>query len=206
MTSNYRLERFIIYINNHTEQIESAKSLETSVGQEITLSIRRTFLNKLSSPYSNCRSEVTFEFNSTVTSFPYFISDCVQVFCYFKIIATECNKTKEYEANEYLYYIDKNAFRMFTIYLKNNCNPIKQEIDKRFKEIGPEIICRERCPIECHKTVYNLESRYNIIKSSEPLSAYINIYYESFDYTLIEEAPRMEPFDLFGYIGGYFGN
>ena len=139
MTSNYRLERFKIYINNHSVRLDSTKALETSVGQEISLSITRTFLNKLSPPYSKCRSEVAFDLNLTVTSFPYLKSDCVMLFCYYEIVATECNKSKELEANAHLYYTDSIAFTMFAIYLQNNCSIVMQKTLKNFLQSGTKI-------------------------------------------------------------------
>ncbi len=206
MSSSYRFEKFRIYINNHTVKLDSTKAIETALGQEINLSVKRTFVSKLSSPYSNCKSEVTFELNSTITSFPYIKSDCVMLFCFHKILATECNRSKEFEVNAHLYYTDKYGFTTFSIYLIDNCYVIYQKTLARFNTIGPEEICRERCPIECSTSIYSLEPSYNIIKSSDPESAYINVYYENFEYTLIEESPKLEAFDLFGYIGGYFGN
>ncbi len=205
MTSNYISEVFKFWINNHAVELDATKALDIRLGHEINLSVKRTFLKKLSSPYSNCRSEVTLKLNSTVKSFPYFKSECFGTFCFYKIIATECNKSKEFEANIHLFYTDKYAYGVFADKLGKDCGAITVKIQNSWLDIGPEEICRERCPIQCSTSIYSLEPSYNIISSSDPKSAYINVYYENFDYTLIEEAPKMEAFDLFGYVGGYFG-
>lgn len=207
MRTSSTLQKFKVYVNNPASEVDRRTAIETSLGQDISLMVKRTFINKLPSPYSKCRAVETFSNSTTTSSYAYFKSKC-QVLCRDIILAGECNMTEEFAAKEHLFYTDPKIFSFLYYDLTQSCNrDVQIKVDNMFRIMGYEALCQHRCPIECNTISYHLKPRYFFRSSRTDMQrAFISVFYENFVYTKIEEIPMMESFDLFGYIGGFFGN
>ena len=69
-------------------------------------------------------------------------------------------------------------------------------------------MCSE-CPIECNSVTYSIASHTSLIFDDDYNLYYdkaeVMIYYETHDYTLIQQVPQISPTNLFGDIGGILG-
>ena len=59
------LNNILINVRNQTEKMNTEKNIYISPGTETNLAINRVFIERLEPPYSNCKSEVSFELNET---------------------------------------------------------------------------------------------------------------------------------------------
>lgn len=198
--------RFVVYINNHSVNADNIYRKPFSKGVETNLIIKRTFIEKLSDPFSKCQREVVFTNESTQSSYKYFQSECFELCRYFRV-ANSCNFTSQLLEVKQLYFTDKIAY--FDVYrsLRGNCPSeiVKESEDSLINE-GIHEVCGESCPSNCDFLYIHIEPRFILKKSLKDNNlAYLNIYYENFEYTFIKEIPMMTSEDLFGHIGGFLG-
>ena len=112
-------------------------------------------------------------------------------------------------------YSKKNTFEA-------NCTDAFIE---NFQKNNPFEICSKYCPLECDSSEYNIKSYskelprvgsinrsgsfdYSGFKTYDNVSkSFFSIYvfYEDLKYTLIEQNPKMQTFDLISNVGGLFG-
>lgn len=210
LTVQTNLRYFYLYVNNHTKNIAANTAVYASKGMETNFIVKRTMSSKLAAPFSNCRQEVSFAVNSSsgiysVKKFKYFQSVCFN-FCFNSKIFNICNKTSEFEDLIEKYYTDIYLYYARLSQMYDKCVNEYFRVVHLFAEIGEHELCEKFCPIECNSIIYTIEPRFYF--SNSPLDkdkAYVNIYYENFEYTLIEEIPKISSTDLFSYIGSFLG-
>lgn len=71
-----------------------------------------------------------------------------------------------------------------------------------YLKLGESRVCASECPIECNSVLYTIQSRYSVLGYN---GFKLNVYFEDFEYTIIQQVPKITPFNLFGNIGGVFG-
>jgi len=183
------------------------------------ITIEREFIQKLPDPHSECKS------NSDYFIFPpnktYQQKDCLDL-CFENIILQKCNCTNSNEQSIKDCLNNNNNDG-----IKSKCigEQLRTFIMNKDKDLFQ--FCLEKCPIECdlikYKTTANYygtvtEEYYNFLVNETNLinpsltfeqiktdGVYISISYQSLDYTLINQIPKMLTFDLISNLGGTLG-
>ena len=207
-----------IMIHNSSDNPYGWEGFQVSTGFETNIAVNRLFISKKESPYSECISESaieskTHEFlkQTNNSGYKYRRGHCNTV-CYQKL------QIDKYGC--YTLLFDK-------IDSSKPClseNEINQSYNYYFNEILPKLHdphCKPKCPLECDSVNYN----YLITQGGYPTAFYmkfrglnvsdienfkkshlsLNIYYDSFEYTKIEELVKTDFIDLISGIGGTLG-
>ena len=95
----------------------------------------------------------------------------------------------------------------FNSTIQNNCEPsLHTEAVQNFNNnrIG---VCKEICPVECNSFDLSIsEFSFKLPDGEFPEHyAELNIFYETFFYTLISQTPKISEDALWGTIGGHVG-
>lgn len=68
------------------------------------------------------------------------------------------------------------------------------------------LTCQGQCPTECNTVTYSVTPNYNILyEYLYKNMTKINIYYDSFEYTVISQIPKIKMEDFLAGIGGILG-
>jgi len=197
-----------IYITNQS-QIYFTDPRYISPGIRTSLVMKRIFEKRLPKPYSDCQINVTGSKKLDVLEKPYYHSECFKVYCLYHLIAQNCNLLDEFLGFSYLFYVNRSGLFMpaFNSTIKNNCEPsLHAEAVQNFynNRIG---VCREICPVECNSFDLSIsEFSFKLPDGEFPEHyAELNIFYETFFYTLISQTPKISENALWGTIGGHVG-
>ena len=189
-------------------------------------SIKKTYEKSLDYPYNDCLKNI-YHFNKNRTLIDYIIKnnktynldDCLDQ-CKNLIYLEQgnCNCSLEYSLDDDLY----------TKCVKKNNNPYTVNCTKNFvnsfQQPSMYSLCSDYCPIECDVIKNDilhypqLITAKNFINSSKfkfpHFKTYenftktfisMNIYYDKLEYTIMDQKPKLELFDLISNIGGLFG-
>lgn len=198
----------IIQINNQSTNSFSTRNISISPGLTTQIAITRTFHYRLGPPYSNCKSEYTFEskpFDQTnQTKFQYFQSDCFSL-CEVKKRADILNISSNFTENMQYFFTNQTHYNLLTDFIYGNETNVKLCADffAKFLKKGINHECAKMCPLECNSVTYSIT--INNIKSPYQNFAGFHIYYDSFFYTRIIEVPQMTIENLLGNVGGILG-
>ena len=220
--SNNDYNRLKLFVHNHTTLPSSLdnKGFFLVSGSVNYFPIERVFIKILSEPFNNCYENVSsFSFNKTLIDFiqskrKYSQDECIKLCqnllyqektdCLCKLTSLEDNLVKQCVKNN----IYQNCTSQY-IYL--------------FQKQYVEEICPKYCPLECEtnqlifsqyseiitvKGKINDTFRYKEFNTYENVSRTfftIYVYYENLKLTLINQQPKMQPFDLISSLGGLVG-
>jgi len=192
-------EPLMVYIHNHTQMPATIynKGHFISKGLNNYLMIKRIYDQKLESPYNDCFKDVSqYSFNKTIINFLKSKNrDYTQKECYYLCRNLKfnefnyCNCTLPSLDHEIWNDCDYSA-------LDSNC--YSQLIDDLIKDD----LCFNYCPLECDSFTY--ETLLYVELRNEQVFRFI-IYFEDFKYTLINQQPKIELFDLISNLGGILG-
>ena len=205
----------IIVIHNSTYNPSIENGLKVSTGLETNIAVNRVFTYKKEKPYSECVLDIDRYYPEFMIPYfkdgnqkKYYKEDCIELCIQNSIISKiGCyipNLEKIESAIPCSTVDDVNKLRI----LENNYADISKE-------------CILKCPVQCDSLEYNyiisqanlpniLEldpSEYNLSKIDRYRDSHLslNIYYNSFYYTVIEEVVKIEMVDLISGIGGIIG-
>jgi len=126
-------------------------------------------------------------------------------------IASACGQLNEFSRISDLFYTSPNYFDSFYEQIYDECQErdasLIEAVEKRFTDQGENKLCEKKCPIECNTVYYSIVPYYFRTSADHYESGYteVNIYYESFYYTVIKQLPKTTVNTLYGVIGGLFG-
>jgi len=207
------LDGLRIIIHNKTDDPKyymgfSHNGFNIAPGLDYQISVKRIFSYKLGLPYNNCLKDVEsidsfdsdlYRFMIQSTNYSYGQTDCLS-YCAAKLILNQFNITNKIDRWENIVSENlKYGETAQTVYL-----------DMQRK--GIYAICPD-CPEECDLIQYEithsftkLSTQYELFKnfSTENL-VYFTIFYESPQYTVIDQIAKMDVFDLISNIGGNLG-
>jgi len=207
------LDGLRIIIHNKTDDRKyymgfSHNGFNIAPGLDYQISVKRIFSYKLGLPYNNCLKDVEsidsfdsdlYRFMIQSTNYSYGHTDCLS-YCAAKLMLNQFNITKKLDRWENIVSENlKYGETAQTVYL-----------DMQRK--GIYAICPD-CPEECDLIQYEithsftkLSTQYELFKnfSTENL-VYFTIFYESPQYTVIDQIAKMDVFDLISNIGGNLG-
>jgi hypothetical protein len=172
------------------------------------ISVTRTFINKLGLPYNNCLKDVKskdlfdsdlFKYMIQSTNYSYKQTDCLN-YCAGKLLFNQLNMTNKIDRWENIVSENRKYDKTMQI--------LYSGILKK----GMYETCSD-CPEECDSIKY--ETSHSITKLSTQYEDFKNfsienlvcftIYYESLQYTVIDQIAQMNEFDLISNIGGNLG-
>lgn len=114
-TSGLSLELYALDLNNgiqfyiHNQSMVApniiGKKILVSIGMETNLIFNKLEEQKLSSPYSDCQSEVIYP----QTSYVYNMLDCY-IFCFYKEVESFCGFSEEFEDFSENFYSNQTSF------------------------------------------------------------------------------------------------
>ena len=205
-----------IYIHNSTIEPSFLEGFDVPTGLETNIAVNRMFINKKEKPYSNCVSEIEnyipdFLKQALKDGFVYSQKNCLHL-CYQSLLISKIgcyhpgfnklNSTKPCVSHDDTV---KSSNFYFQDYLKNYLDNY----------------CKLICPLECNFIYYNNfishgnfptffylnMSGFNFTDMETFKKSYLslNIYYDSFSNTKIEEVAKTELIDLIANIGGTLG-
>ena len=228
----------LLVVHNQTKTLVPSVQLVNGInmppGYNSYVTVSRDFHSKLSSPYSNCITDLTSgqNFGSVLSSYmtasgisTYDQPSCIQL-CYQTVVQSNCNC-----------YDPKypSLGSMNTKCLSNSqVECVKNATDSVFSQGGSYLgICGFDCPIECNTIDYFLSSSsayypsqyYVSILNKKGLLANFNtsdtpinlqnsvrnylvkftVNYNQLGYTYLQEQPSIDIFSLVGTVGGQFG-
>ena len=219
----------VVIISNKSEFSELDDGISLTPGFETNIIAKRTFINQLSKPYSNCEIQSNYNIDSfdsdlyklmIENGLEYTFNDCIDL-CYQKQVVQNC---KCYDIESAALY--RNVSPCFTSDQINCVNKIYNLVanDEHIES------CYSSCPLECSKfkitniistSLYppsdyylNLIMRYmnstKELKSDELENLRekilkINVYYDSLSYLQMTESPSGDIINLFSNIGGTLG-
>jgi hypothetical protein len=218
-----------VFIHNDTINPNSAGGLDIPTGAETNIAINKLYKNQLAKPYSDCTSDLndinsqdSILFKEILKSNESFSQSHCFDLCRQKYIIETCN------------CYDTSTSRLFDSKPCMNATDLSCSLSVSMdflKNNSKRNTCDSLCPIECNSVSYYLtvssakfpsklygkallndsifNSKYgDKITTLEDLKENIlslNIYYDSFDYTIINENPNT-PVDMFvANIGGTIG-
>ena len=193
-----------IVIHNSTNNPSTFEGIMVPTGLVTNIAINRLFVHKQERPYTECISKID-NYNSELvqailkSGYKYRQYDCFllclqrflinNVSCFYPGIPNlnstkPCLSIDEYEMYSNVYY--------------------------GFLSIDQKEYCGPKCPLECDLVQYNTAVSHGNIKVSDNsdeknTNLTLNIYFESWSYTTIEEIPKTDLFDLIANIGGTLG-
>ena len=228
----------LLVVHNQTKKLVPSILLINGIylppGYNSYVSVSRHFNSKLSSPYSNCITDLTTSQTFGTTLYNYMTSNgistydqasCVRL-CYQSVVQSSCNcYDPKYPA---LGNITTKCLNVYQI----EC--ILNVTDKIFLRRNDYInICGFDCPIECNTIDYyqscsssyypseyyvNLLAKKNYLQNFNLNSSFasiqnsvrnylvkVTINYNELGYTFMEEQPSIDMFTLIGNVGGQFG-
>ena len=207
-----------IFIHNSSFDPYFYEGIDVSTGHVTNIAVNRLFISKKEIPYSECISD-------------HYIENKIPDF--FKQADNSNNKYRQENCIQLCIQrlqIDTNgcySLEYDKLNSKKPClseNETNQAIDFYFNDILTNLLdsyCIPKCPLECESIKYN----YLITQASYPTAFYLNssglkvsdienfkkshlslnIYYDSFEYTKIEELVKTDFIDLISGIGGTLG-
>jgi len=218
--------QLVIYIHNQTFKPTSLfnQGFFISSGNYNYFIVKRIYEQKLPAPFNQCFKDVrSFPFNKTLIDFilksqkVYAQKDCVDL----------CRNLKYIEANS----CDCSISSLDEV-LVSKCGIFDQvetsktceaEFIRKFQENKPIETCSQYCPLECDVFKYEVSHFFEPIlthgnisvgfefpefRTYENVSKHfvsIAVYFEDLKYTLIDQKPKIEMFDLISNMGGIFG-
>ena len=199
-----------VVIANHSNEILTDPR-HISPGMRTTFVIKRVFEHRLPAPYSDCRTNETFyskSKNETRLEKAYYQSECHR-FCLYQLIAEKCNMSHEFSKfSVYFYYkLHSDFVPTFNKTIRKACDPSKvKEAENEYKDKGANKACHNLCPVECNGFSLLISSFYfKLPNDAAPSYSELEIFYESFDYTVISQIPKTSWDEVLGTIGGLVG-
>lgn len=169
----------------------------------------RTFDKKLSYPFSNCRSQFSFDETdqhgkTTTEYFDYFQSKCFIV-CFLGEIIQTCSESFD---RNFLkdYFMNITLFSEYFIQIYEACpNEILAQVSQKFIDQSDHEICEPICPVQCNSVKYSIQSYQNFKGEEFSSRALVNIYYPRLESTLITQMPKVSSDEVFSNCGGLLG-
>ena len=205
-----------VMIHNSTIRPSNFEGFEVPTGLETNVAVNRLFNFKKENPYSECVTDI----QNYIPDFmsPYFKAnymyrrnDCLHL-CLQSLLI------KEFGCYQPIF--DK-------LNSSNPCISADQTIKgkeffyKEYIERYQDSYCKPKCPLGCDSVNYNsfishgsfptpfyMNSRvlnYSDAETFKKSIVSLNIYYDSFSYTIIKELAKMDIYDLISGIGGTLG-
>ncbi len=174
----------------------SRKGLNLQKGFDYKISINKIMKNQLGQPYNACLKDVKSidSFDSDIyrymiqsTNYSYRQKDCFE-YCIGK------------ELNQYLNITNKIEL-WANVAIRYPRNYYKVKLLKLLQNVVEN--CSPYCPLECDSITYETSLYSNKIDFKNAVS--FSIFYESLEYTLIDQKSKMDVFDLISNIGGNLG-
>jgi hypothetical protein len=217
-----------VYIHNQTHTPLSLfnKGYILSTGCYNYFQVQRIFEDRLEEPYNDCLDDLeSFKFNKTLIHHirsqgqVYARDDCIR-------LCTNLHYIQMNPCNCSLDSLDDILYIKCSYNLKKanlNVSKCTDNFIEAFQSSDPFEKCSKYCPLECdsNKLLVSLNTRelprtgnitkgfdYTEFKTYENVSKSffsIYVYYEDLDYTLIEQIPKIQIFDLISNVGGLFG-
>lgn len=195
-----------VYIGNHSIQQErNIPWILISPGMRTTFVIKRIFEKRLGDPYSDCRINVTGSHKLDELSKEYYQSECID-YCEYYLKAMTCHMLDIFLEFSYLYHESISSFNdQFNSKILANCN--KSLIDDAINDYNTNKYkaCESICPVECNKFSFSISSFYFKLPDGDVDFAELEVFYESFDYTVISQTPKSTWDVVLGTIGGFIG-
>ena len=203
ITTIYKLR---ISIDNYTSLFNRLQVYDSKSGIDIPsgntqIKIEREYYQKLAEPYNNCIKQDISEYISYLFQYfkqinkTYRQKDCFDL-CILEFINAKCNCTNELFQTCYNDAITAGCMHDLYLQFMN-------------KKIQMPDYCFNLCPIECDSINYKIEQNSFQIPNNYPidqldLNKYVNILinYQNNQYTLINQSPKMQLFDLISSVGG----
>jgi len=214
-----RIDGIKVIVHNHSIDPgyyfgQSKGGINVANGLVNEIRVTRTFSSKLDKPYNNCLKDIEslssfdsdlYRFILQNTSYIYRQQDCFD-YCFGREMIKYFNSS----SNLIIHY--KNLYSW--LYLRNVS---LTEVNNVYKKLtnGGELKskCLSLCPLECDSIKYDLSYSFtkplvsieSLLNISLNDIIYINVYYESLDYTNINQVAKMDEWDLISNIGGNLG-
>jgi len=179
----------------------SRKGFDLKPGYDYKISIKKVLTEKLGQPYNDCLKDVKSRNSFDSDLYRYILDSTKYLY-------------KQRDCFEYC--IGKEFYKYLNITNKiDHWTEIAQrypdvEFKDKFFQIITKIIegelnekCIPFCPLECDSIKYEQSMYSNQIDVSSIVS--LNIFYESLEYTVINQKAKMDEFDLISNIGGNLG-
>jgi hypothetical protein len=214
-----------IFIHNNSIKPISSEGFAIPTGINTNIALDRIFSNRISQPYSNCinlnEPHDSYLYNYLLkklnNSYLYRQKECFNL-CYQSNTIQKCKcydtRLNKYESNETRpclnHFEIKCVFKIYNDFLNGKLN------DQ----------CLILCPLECNtysftefssftqyptdnyvkmlKKHHSILQKYDVNTIKKNILAF-NVYYQSLEYTVIDEIERSLFFDLISGIGGTFG-
>jgi hypothetical protein len=212
-----------IYIHNYTENPKNIhrKGSIISSGTNNYFLVKRILDQKLESPFNDCLKDINqFPFNKTIIDYLNKTNRKYnQVECFNLCFNLDYNQTNPCSC--FLKSLDEEPYLSC-----GNNNSCTEKFNNNF---NPTEKCSHLCPLECDQYLYEVfhtpakmigsgrinKFNDNYVYSFLPeFQTYenvsktyylINVYYEDLKYTLINQQPKIELFDLISNLGGILG-
>jgi len=215
-----------IFIHNSSIIPRESEGFDLSTKTRTNIAIKRIFSNRIPQPYSNCIN-LNGSFNSLVynilvnSKYLYRQRDCYDL-CYQLNTVRKCNcyDTRLIKLNETYHKLNEPCLSAKEI----ECllSTYNEYLDGKLNSE-----CSQLCPFECNTYSFELFSSftqyptdnyahmlilkhpnfkgYNQIRDVKKNVLAVNVYYESLEYSVVDELERTLFFDLISGIGGTFG-
>lgn len=175
---------------------------------ETTFAIGRTLVNKLTPPFSGCIDDIEAGDGQGGSQMYTYFQDACFDHCRDRHYFQYCGFSDLYDSVKDMFYYDLDWYKYYYLVetVQRHCNiSTLDTVSLLFDKLGKHKICEKECPMECKTFYLQVQTRSNLRLSPSDLNkTFLNFYYEEFDYTLIEEIPKIQPVDLFGYIGSIY--
>jgi hypothetical protein len=182
------------------------KGLYLATGQWNDIVVKKIFTNKLGEPYNDCIKDVKsihsydsdlFRYIIQSTNYSYRQTDCFD-YCIGRQIYKRTNITNKID--HWLNLVQNSTSKLD--FVKEYIEVIKKQTFQ---------FCLPDCPLECDSVKY--EAFYSFTKFERNNSFNVKVddyvvfgvYFDSLDYTLIDQIPKMNMLDLISNIGGSLG-
>lgn len=225
----------IIVHNDSSNPFLDEDGIDVSTGMQTNIAVSRTFINRLSAPYSNCIEKLDSEtklkneilgdmfdlHNLTKYDQKFCLKLCIQYF-----ITANCNCFDLSSP-----FISRNSNKTI-----HGCTSITevdclQQIENLFYNSDEVNTCYEKCPLECDIVAYDLtvslanyptewyanhlmnNSNFTALYSRKPntleevqqTTLMVNVFYDQMLYNILEETPKVTYDSLIAFVGGNFG-
>lgn len=196
-----------VYSANHSTQLVTDPRY-ISPGLKTTFVIRRVFESRLPAPYSNCRMNETGTKKMDELNRVYYQSVCFY-YCQYYLIAENCNMLDKFLEFSYLYYTNHTSdfYNSFYSTIRKVCNrTLYNEAIRDYWNKGANEVCKKLCPIQCNTFSLSISAFYEKMPDSFPTNyAEFYMFYETFDFTIISQTPKITSDVILGTIGGLIG-
>ncbi|CAF0716894.1 unnamed protein product [Brachionus calyciflorus] len=198
-----RVQGAIVFIHEYGSSPFSVDSLTVSPGFETNIALHRTLTTLTPKPYSDCDKDTDDKdkypsdlFKSIHDlRFNYSQKACFDL-CFHREMIKKCSC----------------FFYLFTPFTEGKACLKQEEIDcvtdlyfDLMEKNYIDTLCKPLCPLECYSLKYSKSVTFSKLYSSSQDSTVINIYFEDFSYTEIEENQVMTEVGLVSNIGGIAG-